>query len=251
MEWEGGSSRERNGRTRPICHVHDIRTTPRGSSHCPVSSAGEAGTGRLCRANPRDAISGLAALPVPKRRVQELDERLFRGREAYRGDTSTSPAISDVERLYDIIVELHKPRNVTPGVRFGTGWWLQRATSKRPGEAGELFIVPLGVDDEVRIASRDGNLPFIMRLKARPFEHEFSCIVWCMKDALMHILAATDAVRLPYVDGHRPRPDEARLRGIWRDVGVKDSALDQLASVLFARDDRRRLEDNPSGTRIK
>ena len=185
-----------------------------------------------------------------ERFLHEIDEELFRGRELYRGEHDTSPASSDIDRLFDIIVALHKPHDTQLGIHVRTGWDLFRAISKRPGESGELFILPIGVNAEVRIATRGGNLPFAMRLTAWPFERDFQCVVAPLKDALMNILAATDAIRLPWVDGQRPRPDESTLRQIWRDViGLSQPELIDMAEVLFARDDRRRVEDNESGTK--
>lgn len=175
----------------------------------------------------------------------EIGEDLFRGRELYRGDNPTSPAATDIDRLFDIIVALHKAYNTPPGIHVGTGWWLHRAISQRPGELGELFIIPRGSDDEIRIFTLDGNLPFVMRLTARPFAEDFCCVVGSLKGALINILSVTDTISIPWVDGKRPSPDEAKIREAWQEKFTQPrSDMVRMADVLIARDNRRRVEEN-------
>ncbi|HET6250579.1 MAG TPA: SMI1/KNR4 family protein [Tepidisphaeraceae bacterium] len=179
---------------------------------------------------------------------QEISECLFRGRELYRGQDGLPPPTRDIDYLFDLIVQIHKPRDLTPGVRFSSGWYLDRATSQRPGESGELFIISIGPPNEVSLASRDGNFPMIMRLKACRMETAPTCIVWSLRDAIMLILGMQDALSKPFVDGQQPpSPDESEIRRIWRDHGHSDPELAAIADVLFERDDKRRQEENQLG----
>lgn len=190
----------------------------------------------------------VAACIEHEKLIHETEERLFRGREPYRNEYSTSPVVWDIEHLFDVIVSIHKDFRTRPGVQVNTGWYLKRAISRRRGERGEMFILNLGGDDEVRVVTRNGNFPFVMRLKVWPFKSDLSCIVWCVKDALLRILQTVDAIRLPWIDAnHRPTPDEAKLRQIWRDAGMPDPELERMADVLCARDDRRLEEENRLG----
>lgn len=181
-------------------------------------------------------------------RLNDVNEDLFRGRELYRNETGERPAACDVERLFDTIVHIHRWRDPTPGVKVSTGWALFRAISQREGEAGQLFILRIGIDEQVRIVTRDGNVPFSMHLRAWPGKEDLRCIVTCLAEALSRILTATEAVRLPWLDGKRPCPDELLLRQVWRNaVNGRHAELSRMAEILCARDDRRRSEKNELG----
>ena len=183
-----------------------------------------------------------------ERRKHEVVENLWRGRAPYRDQSDTSPPTCDVDQLFDAFIALHRPADFPPGARIGLGGSLDRATSQRPGEAGKLFIFSLGLEDEIRIATADGNLPFIMRLNAWPFGRTFSVTVHTLGDAMWRILATIPALQLPWVDVQRPCPDESALARIWQEgPGVPLPDLTAMADALCVRDDRRRVEPNDLG----
>ncbi|HEX4795970.1 MAG TPA: SMI1/KNR4 family protein [Humisphaera sp.] len=177
----------------------------------------------------------------------EIDEDLWRGRTTHRSEYSTEPPERDIDQLYDIIVGLHRRPGQIRIAGESTGWNLYRATSQRPGESGELYIIPRG-SYEIRIASRDGNLPFVMRLSGGSLDQEISSTARTLRQAQMRILMTDDAMSQPrQSDGTRPPPDPNELRRIWHDEGREDEELIRMAEILCARDDRRRLEENKLG----
>jgi hypothetical protein len=181
-----------------------------------------------------------------ERRERETHEALFRGREIYRPKYQSRSEKRDIDLLFEVILALHAPPDCDPH-DYRSSWYFDRAISQRPGESGQLFIITIE-SDQIRIATRDGNLPFAMRLTAWPMEQELSCTVRVLKDALMHILAAKDAISLPWASANeRPRPDESELRRIWRTIGPPDPQLLDMAELLFRRDDRRRTDENRLG----
>ena len=181
-----------------------------------------------------------------ERQEEETHEDLFRGREQYCRVSKPWAEMRDIDRLFELILTIYTPSGYNPGdIRLS--WYFDRAISQRAGETGELFIIKTG-SDEIRIATRDGNFPFVMRLSAWPMEQELICSVHDLKDALMRVLAAHDAISLPWKDANeRPRPDEAELHRIWRSAGREDAELFEIAEVLCRRDDKRRVEDNRLG----
>jgi hypothetical protein len=181
-----------------------------------------------------------------ERQEVEVHEDLFRGREQYRSELTTATPQTDVEHLYDIIVAVHSEPGEQRRPGYSTGWNLFRAISKRPREKGELFIIPHAA--EFRIARRDGNIPFAMRLSHRELSEEFTCLVWSVKDALLHVLLATDDVRKFNRSKRQDRDLLGRkLRRIWKSVGRADSELFEIADILYRRDDLRRVEKNDLG----
>jgi hypothetical protein len=182
-----------------------------------------------------------------ERERHELNEDLFRGRRQCRSEAAPTPPANDVERLYDIIVELHRPRQGPASDTVRTGWYLDRITSQRPGELGELHVFDFGSLGEIRIASRDGNAPLLLRLRSPLLDGERSMIAWDIKTALMCILRTKDALNRPYVDDCPQKPNEAEMNRIWRSRTAGDAELERMADVLCARDDARRHEENELG----
>ncbi|HLX59892.1 MAG TPA: SMI1/KNR4 family protein [Planctomycetota bacterium] len=168
--------------------------------------------------------------------IREIEDDLYCGREFYMPKSNGS----DVDRLFQLMLEIDKPRNV---LHF------HHAISQRPNEPGILFIIRLGAEDQVRLISANGKLPFILRLSVWPLEEDMSCIVWTIKDAIQRIFASRDCVEISWRDGKRPVPDLNKLRSIWTDAGMPNSELTLLANALCARDDHRKREENPRGNR--
>ena len=201
---------------------------------------------------PPEAIAAdlAAACDQAARAHHELDENLFRGREVYRDQSDAAPTACDVDQLLITWVSLHRPADI-PDARIGTGGTLMRATSQRAGEVGALFVFPLAGDDEVRIATADGNLPFVMCLTAHPFGPAFACAVCTVDDAVDRIRRTVVALQVAWTAGERPGPSRTALDAIWQDgPGPVDGDLRRAAGVLFNRDDQRRSEENRLGTPI-
>lgn len=178
-----------------------------------------------------------------ERQDRDAIERLFRGREKYRDASKSPPASKDIDRIIDAFLAIQEPRNV---------FSFQRRIRNRPDEVGDLYALNLGIDNELRMVSRNGNFPFAFRLRAWPYENEFECVVRNMPDAIRIMLNAEAALSLHWTDANqRPKPDEAELRRIFRARGDWESIprLKRVADELFARDDKRHLEKNAWGGR--
>jgi len=170
-----------------------------------------------------------------KKWLADIEERLYRGRPFYH--VKPDSVRWDIDRLLLQLKDLHPSRSV----------YFHRATSQRPGETGELFSLDMA-QDEARIITREGNLPFVIRLSVWPFDERFSCTVHTIADAVYKLSAAKKLVWLSWADSQtRPIPDKAALECLWQTTADTECELDKIADVLCARDDNRLVEENRLG----
>ena len=176
------------------------------------------------------------------KRIKEFEEDYCRGR-AFYSPRSDRQRPRDIDRLYR---QLINPSQNPFGPEANVGWHMKRGISQRPHEKGELYILNIGPEIG-RLISRDGNCPFIMRLKVWSKKKERSCVVWNLNDALLRLEAAEKLVSLHWKNGKRPKPDISALRRVWKSTGNEDRELEEIADILCARDDCRRQHDNKMG----
>lgn len=179
----------------------------------------------------------------------ELENELFSGRAHYK---VPSDAARDIDRVFNEMLSRWRAKLGISTGQVGKSlrlpWHIDRATTRSSGDLGELFIITSS--GEVRLASRDGYLPFVMRLKIWTREDELSCVTWTVDETVTRILVAQRELNPRWVDQNvRPRPDEPKLRALWRSSAKQDPELSRLAEVLFARDDARKRTDPASARR--
>jgi len=169
---------------------------------------------------------------------REIHEKHYRGRQPYRREAELAPPRRDIDRIMD---RLNFDATEIPrkhGIRVSPPWRVDRAISQRPGETGELYILH-GGGMSIRLISRDGNFPFVMKIKWRKAEP--SCTVNKLSQVLARIEGAQEEVR------SNQRRLGVVLR-IWnQDAAPFDDELFDMSEILCGRDDRRMEEDNALG----
>jgi hypothetical protein len=180
----------------------------------------------------------------------EIRNELFRGREPYRRDPD-SPTLCDVDRLMDRLQydEFAEPNAF--GIKIRPTWTVDRAISQRPGEHGQLHIFG-GDGIEFRLVSRDGKLPFIVKLthlKAQP-----TCTVASidqMVDRVDRMSEERNRLYREFTPGAQkelPTIELSTALAIWTaNAAPFDEELNHMAEILCRRDDRRLQEDNRLG----
>jgi hypothetical protein len=182
---------------------------------------------------------------------REIHDELFRGREPIRRESDPLPPSTDIELILETLIELGRgTKGVPMFAREATSpnCSLYHCISQRPGETGMLFILAIH-SFEIQIATRDGNLPFVFRVKT-PFRQEpFRCLVKNLFEAMHRILCLIDVVYYETRDNRNEREAAGRrINGVWRDsCGPAIPELDEMAETLFRRDDNRLVEDNRLG----
>jgi hypothetical protein len=176
---------------------------------------------------------------------------LFRGRKPLPQEDDELPATTDVAWLRDTLIELYRGgRGLGASSRCATspGWSLYQAISSRPGEEGMLFVLSRG-SFEIQIATRDGNLFFVMRAKVAFQEEPLRCLVKEIPEAVLCVLHLMDL--RPWdarADEDARRAAAASAAEVWRHrYGPLEEKLERMADVLFGRDDRRLEEENAMG----
>jgi hypothetical protein len=183
-----------------------------------------------------------------------IHDELFRGRQPRHREGNPAPPSCDVELIQDMLLALHGAcvpslqRPSIPGRRSAAPS-LNQGISQRPGEDGMLFVFA-NPWVEIQVASRDGNLPYVLKAKvlAAP-DLRLRCLVRDLPEAFLCMLSL-----ITHLDAFRTREAgefEARakvVQKIWQGpFGVDDSELQHMADMLFARDDRRMQEENRLG----
>jgi len=181
---------------------------------------------------------------------QQIRSELFRGRKPIRRYEDAMPPSSDIELLLDTLVDLYRGTKGT-SVRLrnlsSPGWSLYQGISQRPGEEGMLFILQRG-SFEIQVATRDGNLFFVLRSKVWFQEEPLRCLVKDLPETLLCILYLFDMESFRTGDPSLRKDIATQTFRVWRHrYGPLEEKLEQMAEVLFHRDDYRMQEENRMG----
>ena len=200
----------------------------------------------------RQVVVGKDLLEVYRKeaaRVHEVEEQLFDGnRSAYR--TSDRSIKRDIDKILDVIIE----ETTVPlvfGTREGTPWHLYRAISQREGELGELYILPLGGDDEVQFASH-WQLPTHRATESVVPPQNLTCEANTRHEATAVSLALTFGSYRNLISliswQHSACSVSGTIEQLWKPASrLGENGLQQIAETLFKRDDDRRNENNKLG----
>jgi cell wall assembly regulator SMI1 len=179
--------------------------------------------------------------------IEEIHRQLYCGRAAHRRTLELPPPQKDVEFVLDMLNESEKGTiSWSAKMRNAASprWSLWRGISQQPQDKGLLFIFQRGSCD-IQVATRDGDLPFVIRGKAPFLDHPLRCLVRDIPETLLCFLYLPDR---QYYGEHKSSAERDELnrfsKTIWKYRNVpQDAELDAIADTLFLRDDHR-LEDN-------
>jgi len=195
----------------------------------------------------------VAACIKNEQEIQMFREEQLRGRQPHFREGNPNPQSCDVELVEDMLISLHGG-SMGSSLR-GTGGWrdnlcpyLYQAISQRPGETGKLFIFHSDFI-EIQVATRDGNLPFMLRAKVATQDMPLRCLVRGLPETLfcmLYVIAHLNPFRIR--DNAEFTDWANHAAKIWSfKFGMPDPELEQMATILFDRDDRRMQEENPMG----
>jgi hypothetical protein len=181
---------------------------------------------------------------------REIHNQLYRGRQAIRRDDATTPPTCDVEHIIDLLIDLARgsrsiPISIRESGRPNLNFY-QRLKAT-PEEPGALFILEAN-HLLLSIATRDGNVPFVLRAKLDWTQEPLHCLVHDLPDALLRIMLVVELARdRNATDNQRTRRIDASRTVFELNHGPPDPDFERLADYLFARDDRRLEEANQLG----